>query len=111
MPHPSPDIAIYSQHIIPAAPSRFGRWAWETFCSLSIAWSFDHVEVMMDKLSVAKDKSILLVGNHISWWDGFWPIWLNARHIGKQYHVMMLEEQLRPRMFMTKGGAFSIQPG
>lgn len=53
---------------------------------------------------------VLLIGNHISWWDGFWGHYLNHQLFHKRIYVMMLEEQLTPRMFLNKVGAFSIQP-
>jgi len=67
--------------------------------------------VVEDMPAVDPQRSLLLVGNHISWWDGFWPLYLNRRYWHKHYHVMMLETQLRARPFMRQGGAFSILPG
>jgi len=52
-----------------------------------------------------------MVGNHFSWWDGFFIYYLNQHHFHRKLYVMMLEEQLRPRMFLSRIGAFSIQPG
>ena len=60
---------------------------------------------------IAKDKSILLIGNHISWWDGFFAFHLNRKIFHKDAHVMMLREQLIKRKFLSKIGAFSIDPG
>jgi hypothetical protein len=54
---------------------------------------------------------VLMVGNHFSWWDGFIACYINQRVFEKKLHIMMLEEQLRPRMFLNKAGAFSIKPG
>ena len=56
-------------------------------------------------------SSILVIGNHVSWWDGFWVYYLNKRFLNKRLYVMMLEEQLKPRMFLTRIGGFSIHPG
>ncbi len=56
-------------------------------------------------------SSILVVGNHVSWWDGFWVYYLNKRFLKKRLYVMMLEEQLKPRMVLTRIGGFSINPG
>jgi len=53
----------------------------------------------------------LVIGNHVSWWDGFFVIYLNNRLLKKRFHVMMLEEQLSSRPFFSKVGAFSIKPG
>ena len=56
-------------------------------------------------------KSLLIIGNHFSWYDGFFINYYNNRVLGKKFHVMMLEEQLKGRMFLNKSGAFSINPG
>jgi len=53
---------------------------------------------------------VLLIGNHFSWWDGFIANFLNIKIFRKKLHIMMLEEQLRQRMFLNKAGAYSIQP-
>ncbi len=63
------------------------------------------------KIALDEDKSVLMIGNHISWWDGFWPIEMNRRLWKRSYFVMMLETQLSIRPFLRQGGAFSIQPG
>jgi 1-acyl-sn-glycerol-3-phosphate acyltransferase len=57
------------------------------------------------------DKATLMIGNHISWWDGFWVLYLNNRLLKKRLHVMMLEEQLKNYRFLNKIGGFSINPG
>jgi 1-acyl-sn-glycerol-3-phosphate acyltransferase len=51
---------------------------------------------------------LLVIANHISWWDGFWVLQLNRSLFRRRFHVMMLEEQLRKNMFLRKLGAFSI---
>ncbi|MFO7722570.1 MAG: lysophospholipid acyltransferase family protein [Bacteroidales bacterium] len=55
-------------------------------------------------------RSIMLIGNHFSWWDGFFAFWLNNHLLHKRFHVMMLEEQLAKRRFFRGIGAFSVQP-
>ena len=59
----------------------------------------------------ASGSSILVVSNHFSWWDGFFILWLNDKHLKRKFHVMMLEEQLRNNMILNKTGAFSIRKG
>ncbi len=56
-----------------------------------------------------KDKPVLLVGNHFSWWDGFFANHINHEIFQKKFHVMMLEKQLENRMFLNKAGAYSIR--
>ncbi len=54
---------------------------------------------------------LLLIGNHFSWWDGFFPYALNRRLFKRHLYLMMLEEQLARRRFFRRLGAFSINPG
>jgi 1-acyl-sn-glycerol-3-phosphate acyltransferase len=55
------------------------------------------------------EKSMLLIANHFSWWDGFIGNYLSYRYYNKKFHVMMLKEQLARRMFLNKAGAFSVE--
>jgi hypothetical protein len=59
----------------------------------------------------AKNKAILLLSNHFSWWDGFWVLMLNKKIWKKRFHVMMLENQLKNNKILNNVGAYSIQPG
>jgi 1-acyl-sn-glycerol-3-phosphate acyltransferase len=58
-----------------------------------------------------RGKAVLLVGNHFSWWDGFFAYYLNSKLLKRKLYVMMLEEELRKRMFLNKAGAFSVKKG
>jgi 1-acyl-sn-glycerol-3-phosphate acyltransferase len=53
--------------------------------------------------------SVLIVANHFSWWDGFIQLQLNEHFIKRQFHVIMLEKQLRKFMILNKAGAYSVQ--
>jgi len=55
-----------------------------------------------------KQLPILLIANHISWWDGFWAIFLNEQLFHRKLHFMMLEEQLRKHWLFNYSGGFSI---
>jgi len=55
------------------------------------------------------DKPVMMIGNHFSWWDGFIANYINLELFRRKIHIMMLEEQLRGRMFLNKAGAFSIR--
>ncbi|NLT03981.1 MAG: glycerol acyltransferase [Bacteroidales bacterium] len=70
---------------------------------------FDRVNVVGDALPTK--GAILLLANHISWWDGFWVAFLNTKHFGRLFHVMMTEEQLRKHPYFSRCGAFSIRKG
>ena len=57
-----------------------------------------------------KNRPVLLISNHISWWDGLWAIYLNFKIIERKFHFMMLEEQLRKFWFFNYIGGYSINP-
>jgi 1-acyl-sn-glycerol-3-phosphate acyltransferase len=54
---------------------------------------------------------ILLIANHISWWDGFWIAYLNETRFHCKFHFMMLEEQLHKYWFFNHAGGFSVRKG
>ncbi|RKD20113.1 glycerol acyltransferase [Pelobium manganitolerans] len=56
-----------------------------------------------------KEKAILLLANHFSWWDGFILFQLNRLYFKKKFHVMVLEETSKKVRFLKYLGAFSIQ--
>lgn len=58
-----------------------------------------------------KGLPMLMIGNHVSWWDGFLAHYINIKLFNRRPHVMMLEEQLKGRMFLNKTGAYSIKKG
>lgn len=96
--------------ILKARYTRLGRWWWKLFSTGIIKLCFRKVEVY-NQVEVQADKSVLLIGNHIGWWDGFWSMYLNRHYFGKRFHAMMLEKELRKRPFLQHAGAFSIAPG
>ncbi|HOF07092.1 MAG TPA: lysophospholipid acyltransferase family protein [Bacteroidales bacterium] len=71
--------------------------------------NFDHIELISD----FKDNGlpILIIANHISWWDGFWIMHLNLNLIHRKFHFMMLENQLKKHWYFNYSGAFSVNPG
>ena len=56
-------------------------------------------------------KAVVVIANHVSWWDGFWVMYLNLRVFRRRFHFMMLEEQLRKFWFFMYSGGFSVQRG
>lgn len=57
------------------------------------------------------DKAVCWLSNHSSWWDGVWPLLLNAQYLQRSFYVLMLEKELLKRQFLRSLGAFSIAPG
>lgn len=58
-----------------------------------------------------KNKPVLLIANHISWWDGFWTVHLILKVFHRKFHFMMLEDQLRKERILNLAGGFSIKKG
>jgi 1-acyl-sn-glycerol-3-phosphate acyltransferase len=58
-----------------------------------------------------KKLPVLLVSNHLSWWDGFWAMYLNLKLLHRKFHFMMLEEQLRRYSFFINTGGYSVRKG
>ncbi len=55
-----------------------------------------------------ENKPILLIANHVSWWDGFWAMFLNLNRLKRKFYFMMQENQLLKFRFFNKTGAFSV---
>lgn len=58
-----------------------------------------------------KGLPLLVIANHMSWWDGFWIAYLNETRFRRKFHFMMLEEQLRKYWFFNYAGGFSVRKG
>lgn len=58
---------------------------------------------------VDRDLSVLLVSNHISWWDGFWSMYLNLELFKRKFHFMMLKNQLRKYWYFNFSGGYSVE--
>ncbi|WP_276362334.1 lysophospholipid acyltransferase family protein [Daejeonella sp. H1SJ63] len=56
-----------------------------------------------------KDRSILLLANHFSWWDGFLMFQINRLYFRKKFHVMISEENYKTVWFLKYLGGFSVK--
>lgn len=56
------------------------------------------------------NHAVLLLSNHLSWWDGFWALYLNIRLFKKKFHFMMDEKELAKRWLFSYAGGFSVAP-
>lgn len=96
--------------MIVAKPSLLGRAFWITFTVANIKWRFKSVHISLPD-APEENKAVLLLGNHMSFWDPFWINYISRTSLGKEYYVMMLEDELKSRILLRQGGAFSINPG
>ncbi|MGQ7868157.1 1-acyl-sn-glycerol-3-phosphate acyltransferase [Sunxiuqinia sp. sy24] len=83
-------------------------WFFDLYFRWKMLSHFRGLEVLASK-QPDPGRPVLLLQNHFSWWDGYWSFWLSKRFFQKRFHVMMLEEQLRKRMFINRCGAFSVR--
>ena len=66
-------------------------------------------KIKMRGPSVDKEKPLLIIANHFSWWDGFFISSLNKKKFKKKFHIMMEEKQLVENRILNYGGVFSIK--
>ncbi len=75
-----------------------------TFCAVKNHFSKVFIKGTMPDLNLP----IVVIANHISWWDGIWTMHLNMKVFKRKFHFMMLENQLRQHMFFIHLGGYSI---
>lgn len=68
-------------------------------------------EIKFNEIGVDKNKSILLIANHYSFWDSLILYIINTRLFKKKSYVMVLEESMRTYSVFKYFGAFSIKKG
>jgi hypothetical protein len=58
-----------------------------------------------------KHLPLLLISNHISWWDGIWIMYLNIKYFNRKFHFMMLEDQIKKFWITNQVGGYSVRKG
>ena len=92
--------------MIKANHSACQKWLMNSYINYIIHNDFR--EIIYTNNSQPDNRSILLIANHFSWWDGFFAWHLNEKILKKNFHIMMLEQELKKRMFFSRVGAFSV---
>lgn len=94
--------------MIEAKPTFWGHKLITFYTTLSIKRHFSglYVNQMPD---LDPEQSVLMIGNHFSWWDGFIPYYINHQMFRRSFYIMMLEEELKSRKLLRNAGAFSIK--
>ncbi len=95
--------------MIRAQHTNFHVWFFRIYTRWMIRHHFSQVTIKGEW--VDRDLPVILIGNHFSWWDGFIANYLNNKLFKKVFHVMMLDEELKKRRFLSRAGAFSIDRG
>ena len=94
--------------MIEAKHNKLYIWFFRKYFGLVRKIQFRKLTIISD-ISIPEHQSVLLFQNHFSWWDGYWSDLLSKQIFKRKFHVMMLENQLRKRMFLNRCGVFSIQ--
>lgn len=84
---------------------RFFSW----YISRKVKQHYHRLEY--NAIEIDHEKSVLLVANHYSWWDGFLFFHLNKLLFKKKFHIMILEETILKHKFLKYVGSFSVSKG
>jgi len=84
-------------------------WFFRHYAGWIIKRHFGRIEIKQD----FDDGSlpVLLLANHISWWDGFFAMFFNEKILRRKFHFMMLEKQLQKYSFFNSTGGYSVRKG
>lgn len=94
--------------MIKASPNSLSLWFYSSYFRVLQKLFFRRIRIISEG-SFAPDRAVLLLQNHFSYYDGYWSMVLCRKVFRRRFYVMMLEEQLRKRMFLTRCGAFSVR--
>lgn len=95
-------------------PARHTGWAhivFRPYLHHLVRCSFHSVQVLGELPPFSEDRSVLLLPNHSTWWDGFIIYLINDLVWQKKPFVMMEEKQLDRFPFFNRLGAYSVRPG
>lgn len=81
-------------------------WFFKWYVTRIVGKEFN--ELLFDVVETGKDKSILLIANHFSFWDALILFCVNERLFKKKFHVMILEDTSKKERFLKYAGAFSV---
>ena len=82
------------------------RWFFSRYIKRLIRHNFQAVNY--NSITVNEDRSVLLLANHFSWWDGFILYYLNDKLLKKKFHIIVLKETMKKVKFFKYLGAFSV---
>jgi 1-acyl-sn-glycerol-3-phosphate acyltransferase len=68
-------------------------------------------KVYIDGEIKEREAGVLIISNHVSWWDGFWIMYANLKVFRRKFHFMMLEDQLKRFWHFRYTGGFSVRKG
>jgi 1-acyl-sn-glycerol-3-phosphate acyltransferase len=97
--------------MIPAHHNKIAHLLFRPYLHFLTKNKFHCVRVFGPLPEFPPDRSVLLLPNHSSWWDGFIIYLVNDLYWKKKPYVMMEEKQLKRFPYFNKLGAYSVCPG
>lgn len=94
--------------MIKANHKKWAEFLFNVYLNSLLKKSFSDFIIIGNAPSINENKSLMILPNHFSWWDGFFIYKVIKNFTQKKFHIMMLEEQLRKFWFFNKLGAYSI---
>lgn len=88
--------------------NKYWLWFYSSYFRVLQKIHFRKITVISNDI-FPEGQSVLLLQNHFSYYDGYWSMYLCKKVFRRRFHVMMLEEELRKRMFLTRCGVFSVR--
>lgn len=82
------------------------KWIFKAYVKWLVGKQF--YEFIYNSLKVDQNRSVLLIANHFSFWDGLILFCLNDKLFKKKFHVMILQETAQRTGALRYGGAFSV---
>jgi 1-acyl-sn-glycerol-3-phosphate acyltransferase len=86
--------------------NRLMKWMFDTYVKWLVGKTFR--QFLYNEVELDSNRSVLLVANHFSFWDGLILYVLNDKLLHKKFHVMILEDTARREGMLRYAGAFSV---
>lgn len=94
--------------MIKAQHNKYAKFVFDIYLKRLLKSSFKDFWMINSFPQIDDSKSLVVLSNHFSWWDGFFVYWLLNIKLNRKVFIMMLEEQLKRFWFFRKVGCYSI---
>lgn len=97
--------------MIEAKHNKIFRIIFDLYLKILLRKNFSNFYLVSEIPSIKDDKSILVLPNHFSWWDGFFVDLIHKKFYQEyKIYMMVLEETIEKFWFFNHIGAFTINP-
>jgi len=95
--------------MIPARHSKWAQALFHPYIMRLMRRHFHGFHLLGEVPEWPPQRTLFILPNHVSWWDGFFIHLLNERLWQRKPYLMMLEEQLSQHRFFARLGVFSVK--